>query len=122
MKPTAANALRVTTLAIGALVMVTPFLYLVSTSFKAQQYVLKVPPQFIPDPATLSNYERVLIKGNFGHFFLNSLLVAGSSTIGVSTGANTTISCGLPSSRTVKSAAVKWRRGRLSPSSTETST
>ena len=81
MKPTAANALRVTTLAIGALVMVTPFLYLVSTSFKAQQYVLKVPPQFIPDPATLSNYERVLIKGNFGHFFLNSLLVAGSSTI-----------------------------------------
>ena len=81
MKPTAANALRITTLAIGALVMVTPFLYLVSTSFKAQQYVLKVPPQFIPDPATLSNYERVLIKGNFGHFFLNSLLVAGSSTI-----------------------------------------
>ena len=81
MKPTAANALRVTTPAIGALVMVTPFLYLVSTSFKAQQYVLKVPPQFIPDPATLSNYERVLIKGNFGHFFLNSLLVAGSSTI-----------------------------------------
>ena len=81
MKPTAANALRITTLAIGALVMVTPFLYLVSTSFKAQQYVLKVPPQFIPDPATLGNYERVLIKGNFGHFFLNSLLVAGSSTI-----------------------------------------
>ena len=81
MKPNAANALRVTTLAIGALVTITPFLYMVSTSFKAQQYVLKVPPQFIPDPATLGNYERVLIKGNFGHFFLNSLLVAGSSTI-----------------------------------------
>ncbi len=77
---TPANALRVTTLAIGALVMVTPFLYMLSTSFKAQQYVLKVPPQFIPDPATLSNYERVLVKGNFVHFFLNSLLVAGSST------------------------------------------
>lgn len=81
MKPNAANALRVTTLAVGALVTITPFLYMVSTSFKAQQYVLKVPPQFIPDPATLSNYERVLIKGNFGHFFLNSLLVAGTSTI-----------------------------------------
>lgn len=80
MKPNAANALRVTTLAVGALVMITPFLYMLSTSFKAQQYVLKVPPQFIPDPATLGNYERVLTKGNFGHFFLNSLLVAGSST------------------------------------------
>ena len=77
----ALSSLRLVTLAIGAMVMITPFLYMVSTSFKAQQYVLKVPPQFIPDPATLSNYERVLIKGNFGHFFLNSLLVAGSSTI-----------------------------------------
>ncbi len=81
MRTTPANALRVTILAIGALVMVMPFLYMLSTSFKAQQYVLKVPPQFIPDPATLSNYERVLTKGNFGHFFLNSVLVAGSSTV-----------------------------------------
>ena len=79
MRPAA--ILRVTTLAVGALVMLTPFLYMLSTSFKAQQYVLKVPPQFIPDPATLSNYERVLIKGNFAHYFLNSLLVAGSSTV-----------------------------------------
>jgi multiple sugar transport system permease protein len=77
----AANALRVSTLTVGAAVMVTPFLYMLSTSFKAQQYVLKVPPQFIPSPATLSNYERVLTKGNFGHYFLNSVLVAGSSTI-----------------------------------------
>lgn len=81
MRANAANALRVTTLAVGAAVMVTPFLYMLSTSFKAQQYVLKVPPQFIPSPATLSNYERVLTKGNFGHYFLNSVLVAGSSTI-----------------------------------------
>jgi len=71
-----AEALRLTTLAVGAVVMVTPFLYMVSTSFKAQQYVLKLPPQFIPDPATLSNYERVLIKGDFVHYFLNSAVVA----------------------------------------------
>ena len=81
MRVKPANALRVTTLTVGAMVMVTPFLYMLSTSFKAQQYVLKVPPQFIPSPATLSNYERVLTKGNFGHYFLNSILVAGSSTI-----------------------------------------
>ncbi len=74
------GALRLVTLAVGAAVMVTPFLYMVSTSFKAQQYVLKVPPQFIPDPATLSNYQRVLIKDDFGLYFLNSLLVACSST------------------------------------------
>jgi multiple sugar transport system permease protein len=76
-----ANTLRIVTLAIGAMIMVTPFLYMVSTSFKAQQYVLKFPPQFIPDPATLSNYQRVLFKDDFILYFLNSALVAGISTI-----------------------------------------
>jgi multiple sugar transport system permease protein len=75
-----AEALRLTTLAVGALVMVTPFLYMVSTSFKAQQYVLKVPPQFIPDPATLTNYERVLVRGDFVQYFLNSAFVAVTAT------------------------------------------
>ncbi len=42
--------------------------------------MLKVPPQFIPDPATLSNYQRVLFKEDFGLYFLNSLLVSVSST------------------------------------------
>ena len=71
-----AEALRLTTLAVGALVMITPFLYMISTSFKAQQYVLKIPPQFIPDPATLSNYERVLVRGDFVQYFANSVFVA----------------------------------------------
>lgn len=77
---TSAEALRLTTLAVGALVMTTPFLYMVSTSLKAQQYVLKIPPQFIPDPATLSNYERVLVKGDFVQYFLNSLMVSVTAT------------------------------------------
>ena len=76
----AAASLRLVTLAVGAMVMITPFLYMVSTSFKAQQYVLKIPPQFIPDPATLSNYQRVLFKDDFGLYFLNSLLVSVSAT------------------------------------------
>jgi ABC-type glycerol-3-phosphate transport system permease component len=77
---TALSSLRLVTLAVGAMVMITPFLYMVSTSFKAQQYVLKVPPQFIPDPATLSNYQRILFKDDFGLYFLNSLIVSVSST------------------------------------------
>jgi multiple sugar transport system permease protein len=73
-------ALRIAALATGALLMITPFLYMLSTSFKGQQYVLRLPPQFIPDPATLSNYERILVRGDFGQYFLNSLMVAVSST------------------------------------------
>lgn len=78
--PNPVQSLKLVTLAVGALVMVTPFLYMLSTSFKGQQYVLKIPPQFIPDPATLSNYERILVRGDFGQFFLNSLIVAVIST------------------------------------------
>jgi len=74
------ETLRIATLAAGALVMVTPFVYMVSTSFKAQQYVLQIPPQFIPSPATLSNYERILLRGDFGQYFLNSLFVAVTAT------------------------------------------
>lgn len=78
MKPV--KHLRIIILALGALLMVTPFLYMVSTSLKAQQYVLRLPPQFIPDPATLSNYERILLRNDFGQYFLNSLMVAVSAT------------------------------------------
>ena len=42
MKPV--RHLRLVILALGALLMVTPFLYMVSTSLKAQQYVLRLPP------------------------------------------------------------------------------
>jgi len=75
-----AETLRITTLAFGTLVMITPFLYMLSTSFKAQQYVLKFPPQFIPDPGTLSNYQRILFREEFGQYFLNSLFVAVTAT------------------------------------------
>lgn len=78
--PSPAWTLRIVALTVGALVMITPFLYMLSTSFKGQQYVLKIPPQFIPDPATLSNYERILVRGDFAHFFMNSLIVAVIST------------------------------------------
>lgn len=78
--PSPASTLRIVTLAVGALMMITPFLYMLSTSFKGQQYVLRIPPQFIPDPATLANYERILLRGDFGQFFLNSLIVAVVST------------------------------------------
>jgi multiple sugar transport system permease protein len=67
---------RYVALIVGALVMVTPFIYMVSTSFKAQAYVLTFPPQFIPDPATTDNYVQALTTQNFGLYFLNSIIVS----------------------------------------------
>lgn len=77
----AGPTVRYVLLAAGAVVMVLPFLYMLSTSFKPQQFVLTVPPQFIPAPATTQNYTQAVTSQNFGLYFLNSAIVAISSTV-----------------------------------------
>jgi multiple sugar transport system permease protein len=74
------NAGRYLILTAGAAVMVLPFLYMVSTSFKSQTYVLTIPPQFVPHPATVSNYTTAWTTENFGRYFVNSIVVAVLST------------------------------------------
>ncbi len=76
-----AAVLRHVLLTVGALVMLTPFVYMVSTSFKSQAYVLTIPPQFVPNPATLNNYVQVLTTQNFAAYFMNSVVVATTSTV-----------------------------------------
>ncbi len=77
----AAPTVRYLVLIVGAAVMVLPFLYMVSTSFKSQAYVLTLPPQFIPHPATVSNYTGAWQTDSFGRYFLNSVIVAVISTV-----------------------------------------
>jgi multiple sugar transport system permease protein len=60
--------------------MITPFLYMISTSFQPQAFVLTIPPQFIPNPATTSNYSQALGAEDFALFFVNSLIVTIIST------------------------------------------
>lgn len=72
---------RYLALTLGAAVMVMPFVYMLSTSFKTQTYVLTIPPQFLPHPATAENYRRVWATQGFGHYFANSLVVAVASTL-----------------------------------------
>jgi multiple sugar transport system permease protein len=71
---------RYLVLIIGAAIMVLPFVYMLSTSFKSQAYVLTIPPQFIPHPATTSNYTDAWSSESFGRYFVNSLIVAVCST------------------------------------------
>lgn len=74
------QGLRYLVLTVGALIMVLPFLYMVSTSFKSQTYVLTIPPQFIPHPATVSNYHDAWTSDGFARYFVNSIMVAVAST------------------------------------------
>jgi multiple sugar transport system permease protein len=60
----------------GALIMVVPFLYLLSTSFKPHVLLFEIPPQFIPKHATTANYIQVWSSNSFGRYFANSVFVS----------------------------------------------
>jgi len=64
-------------LLVGGLVIVAvPFLFMVSTSVKPQQYTFEYPPRLVPRSVTLNNYVQALSKDLFFLYFLNSLTVA----------------------------------------------
>jgi multiple sugar transport system permease protein len=75
-----ATAGRLAVLTAGAVLMVLPLLFMLSTSFKTQTYVLSSPPQFIPHPATLRNYGQAWNSDHFARYFVNSTVVATVST------------------------------------------
>ncbi len=71
--------LRWTLLFIGGLIMITPLLYMFSSSLKpgADIYDLRL----IPARATLDNYRAVLSDGRFMRWFLNSTFIATCVTL-----------------------------------------
>jgi multiple sugar transport system permease protein len=69
-------------LVFGGLVMIVPFAWMVSTSLKSGEYVLSMPPQWIPNPATLDSYHRIFELYPVGRMLFNSLLVASLTTLG----------------------------------------
>lgn len=73
-------AIRYVLLFGAGFVMIYPFLFMVSTSFKTRSLSLGDPTSLIPAETTLSNYIQVLGTENFGRYFLNSAGVAIVST------------------------------------------
>jgi ABC-type glycerol-3-phosphate transport system permease component len=60
-----------------SVLMVVPFVWTVSTSLKESADVFATPPQLIPDPVTLQNYEDVFTLLPFPRYFVNSVVVTG---------------------------------------------
>lgn len=63
-----------TLLFIGGLIMVSPLLFMFSTSFKTADQVYDL--RLIPAAPTLANYITVMADGRFLRWFFNSMLVA----------------------------------------------
>ena len=75
------RALLYTVLFVGGLVMIFPFLWMVSTSFQSAGALLVPPPKLIPSPIELGNYAEVATAFPLWRFLVNSLGVAGIVTV-----------------------------------------
>lgn len=69
-------------LALSAAVMLLPFLWMVSTALKSNQFVLSLPPRFIPAEPTLESFRRLFSIFPMGRMFFNSLLVTAVAVSG----------------------------------------
>jgi len=59
----------------GAILMLLPFAYMISTSLKATGEVFTTPVQWIPDSLKWDNYSTTWQENPLGHYFRNSLFV-----------------------------------------------
>ena len=62
-------------LAIGAAVMVLPFVWMIVSSLKTAAEVNTTPPTVLPASPTLENYKYAFEKAPFARYFLNSVIV-----------------------------------------------
>lgn len=66
---------------LGAALTLFPFAWMVLTSLKPFAELFSL--AFLPESPSLENYQTVLAQTQFGRWFLNSLLVAGVTTLSV---------------------------------------
>jgi multiple sugar transport system permease protein len=64
----------------GSLVMLLPFVWMISTSLKRPPEIFKYPPVWIPSQIAWDNYAKTIAAMPFGRFYLNSLIVTASVT------------------------------------------
>jgi len=57
-----------------------PVLWMVICSFKSPGELYHLPPKFLPQVWTLDNYRELFTQTNFVTYFINSVIVAGSTT------------------------------------------
>lgn len=69
-------------LIVMAITMLLPFFWMLSTSLKQQEYILRAKPQFIPDPVSLNSYTDLFDLMPIDRMLLNSLVVALAGTAG----------------------------------------
>jgi multiple sugar transport system permease protein len=68
-------------LIVGAALMLTPFVWMISTSLKPPYELFTVPPTWIPSQPQWDTYVKAMSAGNFGRYAFNSLLLGATNMV-----------------------------------------
>ena len=68
-------------LAVVVAVMLGPYLYILSSSFKETYTLVTIPPRLVPESPSLENYVYIVRELPFPRWFVNSAAVAVAVTI-----------------------------------------
>lgn len=77
------RAVNLFLLILFAVIMIAPFLWLVSSSLKSQNQIFQYPPQWIPDPFQPENYVEALTYKPFHTYFLNTMIIVVANVVAV---------------------------------------
>lgn len=80
-KKTLNKILMYAAIAAVTLCFVFPIYWMLITSLKPNEAILKLPPQLIPLKMTLNNYKGILTDGKFLIFYKNNIIVSGITTL-----------------------------------------
>jgi multiple sugar transport system permease protein len=83
LRSKAAQTIGQTVMLVGAIVMVAPVVWMLSTSLKPEGEVLSKTPKWIPETVTLENYQELAARSSefpVGRWFLNSLGISFTAT------------------------------------------
>lgn len=65
-----------------ALIIAAPFIWMILTSFKDMGEIYVYPPKWLPEKFNFDNYIKAFTAAPFGRYYLNSLIVAFTVTLG----------------------------------------
>jgi multiple sugar transport system permease protein len=70
-------------LILGAIVMLLPFAWLVSSSLKEENQIFQFPPVWIPNPVRWQNYTEALTYKPFNIYFMNTMIIVTLNMIAI---------------------------------------
>jgi ABC-type glycerol-3-phosphate transport system permease component len=79
----AGNVLAEAVLGVGAILLLVPLVWMLSTALKSSAFVMVFPPQWIPHPLTLVPFAQAWQTMNFLRSLLNTLFLAMANVVGV---------------------------------------